>query len=76
MDLVHFTILRPPQKSDNVPTEEIALIAFPKAHGLVLGELYLPVTLMLIGLTWTFGTGPGRQPDRFEFDGAGATPPG
>ena len=29
----------------------ILLIAFPKAHGLVLGELYLPVTLMLIGLT-------------------------
>jgi cytochrome d ubiquinol oxidase subunit II len=28
----------------------ILLIAFPKAHGLVLGELYLPVTLMLIGL--------------------------
>ena len=31
VDLVHFTILRPPHKSDNVPTEEIALIAFPKA---------------------------------------------
>lgn len=31
VDLVHFTILRPPSKSDNVPTEEIALIAFPKA---------------------------------------------
>jgi len=30
VDLVHFTILRPPQKSDNVPIEEIALIAFPK----------------------------------------------
>jgi cytochrome d ubiquinol oxidase subunit II len=29
----------------------ILLIAFPKAHGLVLTELYLPVTLMLIGLT-------------------------
>ena len=29
----------------------ILLIAFPKAHGLVLGQLYLPVTLMLIGLT-------------------------
>ena len=28
----------------------ILLVAFPKAHGLVLGELYLPVTLMLIGL--------------------------
>lgn len=30
VDLVHFTILRPPQKSDNAPIEEIALIAFPK----------------------------------------------
>jgi hypothetical protein len=30
VDLVHFTILRPPHKSDNVPIEEIALIAFPK----------------------------------------------
>ena len=29
----------------------ILLIAFPKAHGIVLGELYLPVALMLIGLT-------------------------
>jgi cytochrome d ubiquinol oxidase subunit II len=29
----------------------ILLIAFPQAHGLVLGELYLPVTLMLVGLT-------------------------
>ncbi len=29
----------------------ILLIAFPKAHGLVLGQLYLPVALMLIGLT-------------------------
>jgi cytochrome bd ubiquinol oxidase subunit II len=29
----------------------ILLIAFPKAHGVVLGELYLPTTLMLIGLT-------------------------
>lgn len=28
----------------------ILLIAFPKAHGLVLTELYLPTTLMLIGL--------------------------
>jgi hypothetical protein len=32
VDLVHFTILRPPSKSDNVPTDEIALIAFPKAQ--------------------------------------------
>jgi cytochrome d ubiquinol oxidase subunit II len=29
----------------------ILLIAFPEAHGLVLGELYLPVALMLVGLT-------------------------
>lgn len=29
----------------------ILLVAFPKAHGMVLGELYLPVALMLIGLT-------------------------
>ncbi|HSV79830.1 MAG TPA: cytochrome d ubiquinol oxidase subunit II [Ramlibacter sp.] len=29
----------------------ILLVAFPKAHGLVLGELYLPVALMLLGLT-------------------------
>ncbi|HTP72561.1 MAG TPA: cytochrome d ubiquinol oxidase subunit II [Burkholderiaceae bacterium] len=28
----------------------ILLVAFPKAHGVVLGELYLPVALMLIGL--------------------------
>jgi len=28
----------------------ILLVAFPKAHSLVLGELYLPVALMLIGL--------------------------
>ena len=29
----------------------ILLVAFPKAHGLVLSELYLPVALMLVGLT-------------------------
>ena len=29
----------------------ILLIAFPRAHGVVLGALYLPVALMLIGLT-------------------------
>ena len=29
----------------------ILLIAFPKAHGIVLGALYLPVALMLLGLT-------------------------
>ena len=28
----------------------ILLVAFPKAHGMVLGELYLPATLMLLGL--------------------------
>ena len=27
----------------------ILLIAFPKAHGVVLGALYLPVALMLVG---------------------------
>ncbi len=29
VDLVHFTILRPPSKSDGVPEREIALIEFP-----------------------------------------------
>jgi hypothetical protein len=29
VDLVHFTILRPPEKNDNTPLEELALIAFP-----------------------------------------------
>lgn len=29
VDLVHFTILRPPDKMDGVPVEELALIAFP-----------------------------------------------
>lgn len=29
----------------------ILLVAFPIAHGVMLGELYLPVALMLIGLT-------------------------
>ena len=28
----------------------VLLIAFPKAHGIVLGALYLPVALMLVGL--------------------------
>ncbi len=28
----------------------LLLVAFPAAHGLVLGELYLPVALMLVGL--------------------------
>jgi cytochrome d ubiquinol oxidase subunit II len=29
----------------------LLLVAFPAAHGIVLGELYLPVALMLIGLS-------------------------
>lgn len=29
VDLVHFTILRPPEKQDGVPSEELSLIAFP-----------------------------------------------
>lgn len=29
----------------------ILLVAFPSAHGIILGELYLPVTAMLVGLT-------------------------
>lgn len=29
----------------------LLLVAFPTAHGIVLGELYLPTTLMLVGLT-------------------------
>ena len=29
----------------------ILLVAFPTAHGVILGELYLPIALMLIGLT-------------------------
>lgn len=29
VDLIHFTILRPPMKSDGVPVDELALIAFP-----------------------------------------------
>ncbi|MDZ7644587.1 MAG: cytochrome d ubiquinol oxidase subunit II [Woeseiaceae bacterium] len=29
----------------------VLLVAFPRAHGLVLGELYLPVAVMLVGLT-------------------------
>lgn len=31
---------------------------------------------LYLGLTWTFGTGPRRQPERFEFDSPGAGPPG
>lgn len=29
VDLIHFTILRPPEKMDGVPVEEMSLIAFP-----------------------------------------------
>jgi uncharacterized membrane protein len=29
VDLVHFTILRPPEKQDDTPLEELSLIAFP-----------------------------------------------
>ena len=29
VDLVHFTILRPPEKQDDVPVDELSLIAFP-----------------------------------------------
>ncbi len=29
VDLVHFTILRPPEKQDNIPLSELSLIAFP-----------------------------------------------
>lgn len=29
VDLVHFTILRPPEKQDSIPTQELSLIAFP-----------------------------------------------
>ena len=29
VDLVHFTILRPPEKQDGTPTKELSLIAFP-----------------------------------------------
>jgi hypothetical protein len=32
VDLVHFTILRPPEKNDGTPISELALIAFPTAE--------------------------------------------
>ncbi|MCW2276044.1 hypothetical protein GJ654_17500 [Rhodoblastus acidophilus] len=32
VDLVHFTILRPPEKIDGTPVRELALIAFPTAE--------------------------------------------
>jgi hypothetical protein len=31
VDLVHFTILRPPEKQDGTPIQELSLIAFPTA---------------------------------------------
>ena len=39
----------------------VLLIAFPKAHGMVLGALYLPVALMLVGLccaAWPSSSAP------------------
>ncbi len=38
VDLVHFTILRPPDKEDNTPLNDLALIAFP-AHELFVDKL-------------------------------------
>ncbi|MFD1881119.1 hypothetical protein [Paracoccus pacificus] len=35
VDLIHFTILRPPDKMDGVPVDELSLIAFPT------GELFM-----------------------------------
>ena len=32
VDLVHFTILRPPEKQDGTLTKELSLIAFPHAN--------------------------------------------
>ena len=32
VDLVHFTILRPPEKQDGTPINELSLIAFPTAR--------------------------------------------
>ena len=32
VELVHFTILRPPEKQDGTPIRELALIAFPTAE--------------------------------------------
>jgi cytochrome d ubiquinol oxidase subunit II len=44
----------------------VLLIAFPLAHGIVLSALYLPVAVMLIGLTlrgvsFDFGSRPRRR---------------
>ncbi|WP_039019045.1 membrane protein [Halocynthiibacter namhaensis] len=38
VDLVHFTILRPPEKQDGVPVDELALIAFP-THELFIDKI-------------------------------------
>ncbi|NBB70519.1 MAG: hypothetical protein GVY33_09405 [Alphaproteobacteria bacterium] len=45
VDLVHFTILRPPEKQDGTPVRELALIAFPvrELFELKLGEFDLIV---------------------------------
>ncbi len=45
VDLVHFTILRPPEKQDGTPTKELALIAFPTRELFVekLGEFDLVI---------------------------------
>ena len=38
VDLVHFTILRPPEKQDGVPVNELSLIAFP-THDLFIEKI-------------------------------------
>ena len=45
VDLVHFTILRPPEKQDGTPVKELALIAFPTRELFVdkLGEFDLVI---------------------------------
>ncbi len=45
VDLVHFTILRPPEKQDGTPIKELALIAFPTRELFVdkLGEFDLVI---------------------------------
>jgi hypothetical protein len=45
VDLVHFTILRPPEKQDGTPINELSLIAFPTADlfGRKIGEFDLIV---------------------------------
>ena len=45
VDLVHFTILRPPEKQDGTPIRELALIAFPtrELFELKLGEFDLVI---------------------------------